>query len=43
MFLAPIPPIVTPAQAGVQGNLSSLALDSRLRGNDEKVDPADRV
>ena len=26
---------VTPAQAGVQGNRSTLALDSRLRGNDE--------
>ena len=27
--------IVTPAQAGVQGDGTSLTLDSRLRGNDE--------
>jgi hypothetical protein len=27
--------LVTPAQAGVQGDLSPLALDSRFRGNDD--------
>ncbi len=29
--------IVTPAQAGVQGNRTSLALGSRFRGNDDNV------
>jgi hypothetical protein len=29
--------IVTPAQAGVQGHLSSLTLDSRFHGNDDNV------
>jgi len=34
---APDHPFVTPAKAGVQGTDESLvALDSRLRGNDEK-------
>ena len=31
--------IVTPAEAGVQGNRASLSLGSRFRGNDEIVDP----
>jgi hypothetical protein len=30
-------PLVTPAQAGVQGNGSALALGSRFRGNDDQV------
>jgi hypothetical protein len=35
MGAKPLISFVVPAKAGTQGNRTSLALDSRLRGNDE--------